>query len=97
MPPEQMLDFKKVLPSGDLYATAATLYYLIAGQFIYDQVALGGDLIRALLEDPPVPIQQRRPDVPDGLAAIMAKCLSRDPEARYPTAYAMRQAIRQFC
>src|SRR5262249_5090573 len=49
MPPEQMLDFKAVLPSGDLYATAATLYFLMSGQFIYDQVADGGDLIRMLL------------------------------------------------
>ena len=67
MPPEQMLDFKTVLPSGDLYATAATLYYLITGQFIYDQVAEGGDLIRTLLEEPPVPIQRtpaRRPGRP---------------------------------
>ena len=97
MPPEQMLDFKTVLPSGDLYATAATLYYLITGQFIYDQVAVGGDLIRALLEESPVPIQQRRPDVPDGLAAVLMKCLSREPEDRYPTAYALRQALREFC
>ena len=60
MPPEQMLDFKTVLPSGDLYATAATLYYLLTCQFIYDQVADGGDLIRMLLEEHPVPIQKRR-------------------------------------
>ena len=97
MPPEQMLDFKTVLPSGDLYATAATLYYLITGQFIYDQVAEGGDLIRTLLEETPVPIQQRRPDVPAGLAAVLKKCLARDPEDRYPTASALRQALREFC
>ena len=63
MPPEQMLDFKKVQPSGDLYSTAATLYYLLAGQYIYDQPAEGGgDLIRMLLEEKPVPIstQARR-------------------------------------
>ncbi len=41
MPPEQMLDFKTVLPSADLYSTAATLYYLISGQFIYDQDTRG--------------------------------------------------------
>ena len=69
MPPEQMLDFKTVLPSGDLYATAATLYYLLTCQFIYDQVADGGDLIRTLLEEHPVPIQKRRSDIPAGLAA----------------------------
>ena len=29
MPPEQMLDFKTVTPLADLYATAATLYYML--------------------------------------------------------------------
>jgi pSer/pThr/pTyr-binding forkhead associated (FHA) protein len=97
MPPEQILDFRKVTPSGDLYATAATLYYLITGKFIYDQVSEGGDLIRMLLEDPPVPIQERRRDVPDALATVMAKCLARPPDQRYPTALAMRRALRPFC
>jgi serine/threonine-protein kinase len=97
MPPEQMLDFKTVLPSGDLYATAATLYYLISGQFIYDPSAEGGDLIRSLLEEPPIPVQERRPEVPTGLARVLEKCLARDPNDRYPTAAAMRQALKPFC
>jgi eukaryotic-like serine/threonine-protein kinase len=97
MPPEQMLEFKKVLPSGDLYATAATLYYLISGEFIYDEVAEGGDLIRTLLEEPPVPIRKRRADVPPGLESVLMKCLARDPADRYPTATEVRKAIRAFC
>ena len=97
MPPEQMLDFKAVQPIGDLYSTAATLYYLITGQFIYDQVADGGDLIRMLLEDTPVPIQSRRPEVPLALATVLAKGLARDPADRYPTASSLRRAIRPFC
>ncbi len=97
MPPEQMLDFKTVLPSGDLYATAATLYYLLTCQFIYDQVGDGADLIRALLEEHPVPIQKRRSDIPAGLSRVLAKCLSREPNDRYPTAASMRQALRPFC
>jgi serine/threonine-protein kinase len=97
MPPEQMLDFKTVTPSGDLYASAATLYYLLTSQFIYDQVAEGGDLIRTLLEEPPVPVRKRRADVPAALAAVLQKCLARDPKDRYPTASAMRQALRPFC
>ena len=97
MPPEQVRNFETVLPSGDLYSTAATLYYLITGQFIYDKASLAGELIRAVLDELPVPIQQRRPDVPDGLAAVLMKCLSREPEDRYPTAYALRQALREFC
>jgi serine/threonine protein kinase len=97
MPPEQMLDFKTVTPSGDLYATAATLYYLLSCQFLYDQVGEGGDLIRTLLEEPPVPIRVRRPDVPTGLAAVLEKCLARNPKDRYPTAAVMRKALRPFC
>jgi hypothetical protein len=97
MPPEQMLDFKTVTPSGDLYATAATLYYLLSCQFLYDQVAEGGDLIRTLLEEPPVPVRQRRSDVPAGLAAVLERCLARNPKDRYPTAAAMRAALRPFC
>ncbi len=97
MPPEQMLDFKAVQPIGDLYSTAATLYYLITGQFIYDEVAEGGDLIRMLLEDHPVPVQSRRPEVPLMLAHVLGKGLARDPNDRYPTASALRRAIRPFC
>jgi serine/threonine-protein kinase len=97
MPPEQMLDFKTVTPAGDLYATAATLYYLLSCQFIYDQVSEGGDLIRTLLEEPSVPIRKRRADVPARLANVLEKCLARDPNDRYSTATAMRQALRPFC
>ncbi len=97
MPPEQMLDFRKVQPSGDLYSTAATLYYLISGHFIYDQVNEGGDLIRMLLEESPVPIRVRRPDVPATLETVLKKCLAREAIDRYPDATAMRAALRPFC
>lgn len=97
MPPEQMLDFKAVKPSGDLYSTAATLYYLISGKFLYVEASEGGDLIRTLLEEPPVPIRTHRPEVPPALAQVLEKCLARDPEDRYPDATAMRQALRPFC
>ena len=94
MPPEQMLDFKTVTPLADLYATAATLYYLLTCQYIYDEAAGGGDLIRMLLEEPPIPIRDRRPDVPKALAAVIEKCLARDPKDRYPDAASMRKALQ---
>jgi serine/threonine-protein kinase len=98
MPPEQMVEFKKVQPSGDLYSTAATLYYLISGQYIYDQPAEGGgDLLRMLMEENPVPIRERRGDVPPALEAVLQKCLMRDPADRYPDATAMRAALRPYC
>jgi serine/threonine-protein kinase len=97
MPPEQMLDFKTVTPLADLYATAATIYYLLTCSYIYDEPAGGGDLIRMLLEEQPVPIRQRRPDIPPSLAAVIEKCLARDPKERFPDAGSMRRALKPFC
>jgi serine/threonine-protein kinase len=97
MPPEQMLDFKTVTPLADLYATAATLYYMLTCKYVYDESAAGGDLIRMLLEESPIPIRDRRPDVPEGLADVVRKCLARDPKERYPDAGSMRNALKPFC
>ena len=86
MPPEQMLDFKTVTPLADLYATAATLYYMLTCKYIYDEPTGGGDLIRMLLEEQPVPIRRgagRRS--PAALAAVIEKCLARDPKTGSPT------------
>jgi serine/threonine-protein kinase len=97
MPPEQMLDFKTVTPLADLYSTAATLYYLITCEYLYDELDGGGDFIRILLEESPVPIESRRRDIPPGLADVIKNCLSRDTKARYQTAASMRKAIKPYC
>jgi eukaryotic-like serine/threonine-protein kinase len=97
MPPEQMLDFKTVTPLADLYATAATLYYILSCQYMYDEPSGGGDLIRMLLEEAPIPIRDRRADVPPNLGDVIAKCLARDPKDRYPDATSMRRALKPFC
>jgi eukaryotic-like serine/threonine-protein kinase len=97
MPPEQMLDFKTVTPLADLYATAATLYYMITCKYVYDEQQGGGDLIRMLLEESPIPIQERRADVPKGLAEVIQKCLEREAKERYPDAASMRSALKPFC
>jgi len=97
MPPEQMLDFKTVTPLADLYATAATLYYLLTCQYIYDEPPGGGDVIRMLLEEPSIPIRNRRDDVSPTLAEVIQTCLARDPKTRYPDASSMRRALKPFC
>ena len=97
MPPEQMLDFKTVTPLADLYATAATLYYLLTCQYVYDEPSGGGDLIRMLLEEPSIPVRTRRPDIHPGLAEVIEKCLARDPKVRFPDATSMRRALKPYC
>ena len=97
MPPEQMTEFKTVTPLGDLYATAATLYYVLTAKYLYESGGDVSELDCMLLEQPPIPILERRPDVPAGLAAIIHRCLARDPKERYPDAASMRDALKAFC
>jgi serine/threonine-protein kinase len=64
---------------------------------MYDEPGGGGDLIRMLLEEVPVPIRSRRPDISPALADVIGKCLAREPKERYPDATSMRRAIKPFC
>ncbi len=96
MPPEQMIDFKTVKPSADLYASAATLYYLISGTFVFEADSDTEDMIQMLLDHRIVPLSRRRPDVPEGLSQLLDRCLAREPEDRLPTASAMRAALKAF-
>lgn len=96
MPPEQMIDFKTVKPSADLYASAATLYYLISGTFVFETDSDTEDMIQMLLDHRIVPLARRRPDVPFGLSQLLDRCLARRPEDRLPTAAAMRAALKVY-
>lgn len=96
MPPEQMIDFKTVKPSADLYACAATLYYLVAGTYVFDSQDDSDDMIQLLLDHRIVPLADRRGDVPQALSDLVSKCLAKNPEDRLPTAAAMRNALKAF-
>jgi serine/threonine-protein kinase len=70
---------------------------MLTCKYVYDETAGGGDLIRMLLEESPIPIRERRRDVPKGLADVISKCLARDLKERYPDAATMRGALKPFC
>ena len=97
MPPEQVLDFRNVQPSGDLYAAAATLYFVLTGDFIYDGVGNSFEIVDIVLNKSPIPIRSRRPEIPAGLAAVIDRGLSREPDDRFPDAASLRRALRPYC
>jgi serine/threonine-protein kinase len=96
MAPEQITSFREARPPVDLYAAGATLYYLLARQFIYDLPPLVPGQVLMILSQDPVPIQQRRPDLPGKLAEAVHRSLRRDPADRFPDARAMRAALAPF-
>ncbi len=96
MPPEQVLDFRSVRPPADQYAAAATLYNLLTGHHVYELALSAQDMFRQILLTDPVPIQERRADVPAPLAAVIHRALARRPEDRFADVAAMRVALLPF-
>jgi serine/threonine protein kinase len=92
MPPEQVVSARRAQPAGDLYAVGATLYYLLSRQYPYE-FGRGKDEVAVVLEDAPVPLTERCPGVPAGLAEVVGRCLAKDPAGRFATAEEVRQAL----
>ncbi len=96
MPPEQVTNFREAKPPADLYSAAATLYYLLTAQPAYDFAASPLQPLALLLYEDPVPIRERRPDLPGELCAVIHRALARHPVDRFPDARAMRRALLPF-
>ena len=96
MPPEQVTDFRNVGPPADVYGAAATLYYLLAGAFPFDLPPDTRAAFDVILGRDPVPLRDRRPEVPEVLAAMVHAGLAKDPAHRPPSAEAYADALRPF-
>lgn len=95
MPPEQIVDCRYAKPPCDLYSAGATLYYLLTGTYPFEFSA-GRSRFSVVLEDPPVPVRERRPDVPAPLAAVIERALAKDPSDRFASAMEMHSALFPF-
>jgi serine/threonine-protein kinase len=96
MPPEQVLDFRSVQPAADQYSAAATLYHLLTGKPLYDGSRDPTALLLLVLQSDPVPLRQRRPELPERLAAAVHRGLARKPEERFPDVERLRQALLPY-
>ncbi|MBL8681850.1 MAG: serine/threonine protein kinase [Myxococcales bacterium] len=79
----------------DLYALGVLLYEMLAGTLPYEhkeRVAL----LRAILNDPPVPITQRAPEVPQPLAELVMRAISKLTIDRFQSAEEFRAALAPF-
>ena len=80
---------------SDIYSVGATLFYLLAGRAPFDDRDTTSLLKKVAAEPPPL-LTTVRPDLPRGLAAIVAKCLAKTPAERYATYAALRSALEPF-
>lgn len=96
LPPERITQFRDVLPTSDQYSAAAVLYTLLAGTPIRDLSGSLAEKLELLLSREPVPIQERRPDVPEELAQVIHRALESEPQHRYPSVTEFRRALKAF-
>ena len=85
MAPEQISADPDVDHRADLYSLGCVAYELLVGESPFAGVSPTA-LLRAHLVQNPEPVTARRADVPDALAALIARCLAKDPANRPPTA-----------
>jgi eukaryotic-like serine/threonine-protein kinase len=96
VPPEQITHYRGAAPAADQYSTAATLYHALTGQPPLGHAANPGAMFLKILEENPVSLRDRRPEVPAALADVVHRALKKEPVNRFPTVEAFRQALLPF-
>ena len=81
MAPEQAAGDPAIDHRADLYAFGCTAYELLTGQPPFANRSVAA-LVAAHLTEVPMPVASRRADVPPALAALVERCLAKDPDAR---------------
>lgn len=82
--PEQAHEAHEVDIRADLYSLGCTFYYLLTGQVPFPGGSLTSKLMRHQMDEPK-PVEQLRPEVPAGVAAIVRKMMAKKPADRFQT------------
>jgi serine/threonine protein kinase len=92
MAPEQMENGRDSDARADIWSLGVILYEALAGVRPFAGETLAEVCTQVMLS-PPVPLEQRRPDLPAALCEVVARCLSKDRALRFATAEALREAL----
>ena len=92
MSPEQAQAFTDIDGRSDLFSLGAILYEALAGRPPHDGEAYEAILINICTKDAPS-VRTHAPEVPEPLARVISKALSRDRDQRYQTATDFYEAL----
>jgi serine/threonine protein kinase len=95
MAPEQARDPQSVDIRADIYSLGATFYFCLTGHTPFR----GGTAVQKLIwhqSRQPEPVRQLRPEVPEGLAALIERMMAKDPAQRPQTPQEVADALAPF-
>lgn len=78
----------------DIFSLGTVLWEMLAGKPAFS--GAGVDPVRAVMSGELPALEHLRPDLPDGLPAVVARAMSREAHRRYPTAEAFRTALEPY-
>jgi serine/threonine-protein kinase len=94
MPREQVINFRQVKPTSDVWSLGASFYAMLTGQLPRD-LPRGVDPIQVVLEGKIVPIRRRDASIPKKLAEVIDRSLALKPQDRFQDAVTFHRAIKQ--
>ncbi len=81
MSPEQV-EGRPLDPRSDIYSFGVTCYYMLSGQPPF-RGETAYEVALQHVQNEPVPLDALRPDLPEGLCAVIRKMMAKDPARRY--------------
>src|SRR5216117_438646 len=92
MSPEQAAGDREIDGRSDIYSLGVVGYQMLAGELPFSAPTVPGILMKQITEQAPN-LQEKTPTCPDDLSACVMRSLEKEPEARWPTADALRRAL----
>jgi serine/threonine-protein kinase len=92
MSPEQAAGDREIDGRSDIYSLGVVGYQMLAGELPFSAPTVPGLLLKQITEQAPN-LQDKTPTCPDDLASCVMRSLEKEPEARWPTADALRRAL----
>jgi serine/threonine protein kinase len=94
MSPEQVLGTKALDHRADIWSLGVLLYKCLSARTPFDDRDTVGQIIVAIVQGSPPPVQNYAPWVAPEIASVIARALKTRPEDRFQDAQQMYEAIR---